>query len=203
MGTTFGAEKIPVVLKPQVFQMGAFIAGNPGKGKSYFGGVLVEEAHAWGIPTLVLDVNGEMVETAKAFGGLVIHLPDPAKFGLTLNLLTPPELISITPGVQEGTGYADLIELAHEQLRAEAGTGTIAFSALLQRIQKLGDDLKMTAVQVRAAVSRIGKLQNDPLIGRDFDFIANLKKHTTVVLDCRHLSLRQPPDTTLPSSNMR
>jgi DNA helicase HerA-like ATPase len=191
VGTTFGAEKVSVVLKPQVFQMGVFVAGNPGKGKSYFGGVLVEEAHAWGIPTLVLDVNGEMVETAKAFGGLVIHLPDPTKFGLTLNLLTPPELISITPGVHEGTGYADLIELAHEQLRAEAGAGTIEFSALLQRIQRLGDDLKMTTVQVRAAVSRIGKLQNDPLIGRDFDFIAKLKKHTTVVLDCRHLSLRQ------------
>jgi DNA helicase HerA-like ATPase len=191
VGATFGAEKIPVVLRAQVFQMGAFVAGNPGKGKSYFGGVLVEEAHAWGIPTLVLDVNGEMVETAKSLGGLAIHLPDPGKFGLTLNLLTPPELISITPGVHEGTGYADLIELAHEQLRSEAKTGTIPFSALLQRIQKLGDDLKMTAVQVRAAVSRISKLQNDPLIGSDFDFIANLKKHKIVVLDCRHLSLRQ------------
>src|SRR5439155_19905806 len=107
------------------------------------------------------------------------------------NLLTPPELISITPGVHEGTGYADLIELAHEQLRSEGGSAAIPFSALLQRIERLGQDLKMTAVQIRAAVSRIGKLQNDPLIGRDFDFIANLKKHKLVGLDCRHLSLRQ------------
>src|SRR6266568_2721691 len=191
VGTTFGAEPVRVVLKPQVLQMGAFVAGNPGKGKSYFGGVLVEEARAWSVPTLVLDVNGEMVETARSLGGLVIHLPDPAKFGLTLNLLTPPELISITPGVHEGTGYADLIELAHEQLRSEGGSVAIPFSALLQRIEHLGQDLKMTAVQIRAAVSRIGKLQNDPLIGRDFDFIANLKKHKLVVLDCRHLSLRQ------------
>jgi DNA helicase HerA-like ATPase len=191
VGDTFGAEPIPVVLKPQLFQLGAFVAGNPGKGKSYFEGVLVEEARAWDIPMLILDVNGEMVDTAKSLGGLVIHLPDPAQFGLTLKLLTPPELISITPGVHEGTGYADLIELAHEQLRSESGKASIPFSDLLQRIERLGGDLKMTAVQVRAAISRIGKLQNDPLIGRDFDFIANLKKHKIVVLDCRHLSLRQ------------
>lgn len=191
VGTTFGAAEVPVVLKPQVLQLGAFIAGNPGKGKSYFGGVLVEEAHAWGVPTLVLDVNGEMGETAKALGGLVIRLPDPAQFGLTLSLLTPPELISITPGVHPGTGYADLIELAHEQLRSEYAGQQIPFPLLLQRITKLGEDLKMTAVQVRAAVSRISKLQNDPLIGKDFDFIANLRKYMVVVLDCRHLSLRQ------------
>ncbi|MBV8274627.1 MAG: DNA cytosine methyltransferase [Verrucomicrobia bacterium] len=36
-----------------------------------------------------------------------------------------------------------------------------------------------------------GKLEHDPLIGRDFDFIANLTRHKLVVLDCRHLSLRQ------------
>jgi uncharacterized protein len=191
VGAAYGAQPVPVVLKAQVLQMGTFIAGNPGKGKSYLGGVVVEEANAWNVPTLVLDVNGEMVETAKSLGGLVIHLPDPAKFGLTLNLLTPPELISITPGVHEGTGYADLIELAHEQLKSESNGANISFPNLVQRIEKLGGDLKMTAVQMRAAVSRISKLQNDPLIGRDFDFIESLKKHKLVVLDCRHLSLRQ------------
>src|SRR5438105_8530134 len=56
VGTTFDAEPINVVLKPQVLQLGAFIAGNPGKGKSYYGGVLVEEARAWGVRTMVLDV---------------------------------------------------------------------------------------------------------------------------------------------------
>jgi len=191
VGAAFGADKVSVVLKPQVFQMGVFIGGNPGKGKSYLGGVLVEEGHAWDIPILVLDVNGETVKTAESIGGLVIKLPDPKSFGLTLNLLTPPELISIAPGVQPGTNYADLIELSHEQLRGEFGNRTVTFADLLQRIEKLGGDLKMTPVSVRAALSRIGKLQHDPLIGRDFDFIASLQKHKVVVLDCRHLSLRQ------------
>jgi Helicase HerA, central domain len=191
VGTAFGTDEIPVTLKPQVLQFGVFIAGNPGKGKSYFGGVVIEEAHAWDVPTLVLDLNGETIKTAESLGGQVITLPNPNEFGLTLNLLTPPELISIAPGVQPGTNYADLIELAHEQLRGEFGARTITFGDLLQRIEKLGADLKMTAVSVRAALSRIGKLQHDPLIGRDFDFIASLKQHKLVVLDCRHLSLRQ------------
>jgi DNA helicase HerA-like ATPase len=191
VGTAFGAEEISIVLKPEVLQFGVFIGGNPGKGKSYFGGVIVEEAHAWDIPTLVLDVNGETVKTAESLGGLVITLPNRQAFGLTLNLLTPPELISIAPGVQPGTNYADLIELAHEQLRSEFGARTVTFADLLQRIERLGSDLKMTPVSVRAALSRIGKLQHDPLIGRDFDFIASLQKHKLVVLDCRHLSLRQ------------
>jgi DNA helicase HerA-like ATPase len=106
------------------------VFGNPGKGKSYLSGVIIEEARAWDVPILALDINGEFIDAAHALGGLVITLPDPAKFGLWLNLLTPPELVSIAPNVQPNTNYAELIELAHDQLRNESRGREISFDDL-------------------------------------------------------------------------
>jgi DNA helicase HerA-like ATPase len=192
VGQTFGASSAEIALKPQIFQMGALVCGNPGKGKSYFSGVLLEEACAWKIPTIVLDVNGEVVEAAKQLGGLVIQLPNPAQFGLTLNLLTSPELLSITPGVDPSTNYAQLIELAHERLKNTNKNSPISFDELTKKIQELGEELDMKrGPTISIAVSRVRKLQNDPLIGQGFDFIESVKKHQLIVLDCRYLSVRQ------------
>lgn len=191
VGDMYGAESLPVVLAPQVFQMHAGIFGNPGKGKSYLLGVLLEEAHSWGIPALVLDVNGETIPPAMKLGGLVITLPDPENFGLSLNLITPPELVSITPNVQPNTIYAELIELAHDQLRTESRGRPISFGQLYQRINDLGTQTRAPNTSILAATSRLRVLERDPLMGGDFDFIATLKKHQVVVLDCRFLSLRQ------------
>lgn len=193
LGMTYGAETVPVTMKPTMFQLHTGIFGNPGKGKSYFSGILIEEAFAWGIPTLVIDVNGETVEAAKHLGGHIITLPDRDKFGLSLNLITPSELISITPNVQPNTQYADLIEMSHDQLRNEARGGkAISFSNLLDRIQANATALQQKGPSVGAAVARISALQKDPLINENnFDFIGMLKQHKLVVLDCRFLSLRQ------------
>lgn len=190
VGEIFGVEKTRVVFSPSVLQLGVFATGNPGKGKSYFCGVLIEEAHAWDVPILAIDVNGELVETARDLGGLVVSLPDKTKFGLTLKLLTSPELISITPGVQEGTQYAELIELAHEQLKGEK-QGDIGFDDLVARIESLGEALDVKKPSIKAAVVRVQKLKHDPLFANQFDFIGELKKHKLIVLDCRYLSLRQ------------
>src|SRR5437773_1800276 len=59
VGVTYGSSAVPVTLVPQVFQLHTGIFGNPGRGKSYLSGNLLEEAVAWGIPALVLDINGE------------------------------------------------------------------------------------------------------------------------------------------------
>ena len=193
LGTAYGASSFPVTLVPNVLQMHIGVFGNPGKGKSYLSGIILEEAHAWDIPILAIDVNGELIEAARALNGLVITLPDAAKFGLSLNLLTPPELVSIAPNVQPNTNYAELIELAHDQLRNEARGKEITFEALKTRISALGEKLETRASSIGAAISRLSVLQRDPLIavGRSFDFIASLQKHKIVVLDCRYLSLRQ------------
>ncbi|MHB8783729.1 MAG: ATP-binding protein [Desulfobacteria bacterium] len=192
IGATYGPDSVPVTMKPGMLQLHTGIFGNPGKGKSYFSGILVEEAVAWGVPTLVLDVNGETVEAAKSLGGQIIKLPDPSKFGMSLNSITAPELISIIPNVKPNSQYADLIESSHDQLRNEHKNNPITFNELRQRITDNGAAGNIVRTSVNIAVARVSVLEKDPLITRDhFNFIEELQKHRLIVLDCRFLSLRQ------------
>lgn len=191
LGTTHGVEAAPITLTPQMLQLHTGVFGNPGKGKSYLSGVIIEEAWSWGVPILALDVNGELAGVAAKLGGLVITLPNPKEFGLSLSQLTPPELVSVAPNVQQGTVYAELIELAHDQLRNESRGKPITFRSLIDRISQIGESTKAVKTSVNAAIARVGTLERDPLIGTDFDFVEKIKKHRLVVLDCRFLSLRQ------------
>lgn len=191
LGDVHGPGSFPITLKPEIFQMHTGIFGNPGKGKSYLGGILIEEAIAWGVPLILLDVNGEMIEAAKSVGGLTITLPDAKKFGLSLDMITPPELVSITPNAQSGTIYAELIEMAHGRLRSEKFGKKITFDDLRDRITSLGADFKSAPSSIKTAISRVSALENDPLIGEDFNFIENLIKYKVIVLDCRFLQLNQ------------
>jgi uncharacterized protein len=191
MGTVYGDTPVPVVFKPEMLQMHTGIFGNPGKGKSYSSGVLMEEALKWQIPTLVLDVNGEMIDAARSMGGLVLTLPDRKSFGLSLSLLTSPELIQIAPNVQEGTVYAELIELSHERLKTEKRGASFTFADLQAKMVEMAKVQDVKAASLGIAMNRIRALEQDPIIGGDFDFIQELIKHKLVVLDCRFLTLRQ------------
>ncbi len=191
LGETFGTSPVPVTLTPQIFQLHIGIFGNPSKGKSYLAGNLIEESYSWGIPTLALDINGELIDAATSLKGLVITLPDPDRFGISLSLMTPQELVAVTPNVQPGTIYAELIELAHDQLRNEARGGRITFERLKARIAELGDASKAVKTSIGAAIARVSVLERDPLIGGDFDFVKQIIERRLVVLDCRFLSLRQ------------
>jgi hypothetical protein len=191
LGHTYGSENVPVILNPLLYQLHVGVFGNPGKGKSYLMGDLLEEAVAWQIPSLVLDINGELVAAARSLGGLVITLPDKKLFGLSLNLMTPQELVAVTPNVQGGTLYAELIELAHARLREEANGKPITFNDLRDKINDLGEQTKTAKASIGAAIARITALEHDPLMGGTFDFIDALRKHGIVLLDCRFLSLRQ------------
>ena len=191
LGTVYGDKPVPVVFKPDMLQMHIGDFGNPGKGKSYSSGVLMEEALKWGIPTLVLDINGEMLDAAKALGGLVITLPNPANFGLSLSLITSSELIQIAPNVQEGTVYAELIELSHERLKTEKKGQHFSFDELIAKMNETAKLNDVKGPSLGIAVSRVRALEKDPIVGGDFDFIKELEAHRLVVLDCRFLSLRQ------------
>lgn len=191
MGAVYGDTPVPVVFKPEMLQMHTGIFGNPGKGKSYSSGVLMEEALKWQIPTLVLDVNGEMIDAARSMGGLVLTLPDRKSFGLSLSLLTSQELIQIAPNVQEGTVYAELIELSHERLKTEKKGASFTFADLQAKMVEMAKVQDVKAPSLGIAVNRIRALEQDPIIGGDFDFIQALIQHKLVVLDCRYLTLRQ------------
>lgn len=191
MGSVYGDNPVPAVFKPEMLQMHVGDFGNPGKGKSYSSGVLMEEALKWGIPTLVLDINGEMLDAARALGGLVITLPNPSSFGLSLSLITSSELIQIAPNVQDGTVYAELIELSHERLKTEKKGQHFTFAQLITKMNETAKLNDVKGVSLGIAVSRIKALETDPIVGGNFDFIKELEKHRLVVLDCRFLSLRQ------------
>lgn len=192
LGRTAGPDGVPVVFRPDMLQFHMGIFGNPGRGKSYLAGAVLEEAAAWGVPALVLDINGEFGRAARQLGGKVITLPDRDNFGLSLNLITPVELVAVTPNVQAGTVYAELIELAHDQLRGEArDQRTITFAALRERIATIGESTKAPKASVGAAIARVSTLERDPLVGGSFDFIKQIEEHRIIVLDCRYLSLRQ------------
>jgi DNA helicase HerA-like ATPase len=138
-----------------------------------------------------LDINGEFRQAAEELGGLVITLPDASQFGLALHLITAPELVMITPNVQPGTQYAELIELAHDRLRGEARGGRITFDQLRERIEQIGGTNQATPLTIKTAKARVTSLEQDPLIGGQFDFVAALERHRIVVLDCRFLTLSQ------------
>ena len=190
VGEVYGERPIHVILDSQALQMHIGIFGNPGKGKSYSSGVVMEEALQWGIPMLILDINGEMVEAAKSLGGLILTLPDP-KFGLSLSLITSAELLQVAPNIQEGTIYAELIELAHDRLRGESKGRPITFRDLVAKIQEIGKQTDAKVASINTAISRILALEHDPVVGGNFDFVQEVIKHRLVVLDCRYLTLRQ------------
>jgi DNA helicase HerA-like ATPase len=192
VGDLHGPQSPPIAFKPVAAQLHIGVFGNPGRGKSYLAGNIVEELHAWGVPCLIVDVNGEMVEAVRELGGTSITLPNADAFGLSLSLITPRELVSIAPNVAEGTQYAELIEEAHSRLRdrAKRDGSEISFAQLIAEMERLGPDLELKRVSISAAVSRVRYLSSNPLIGRNFDFIKELKKRRVIALDCRFLSLR-------------
>jgi Helicase HerA, central domain len=190
IGEVYGERPIPVTLNPQALQMHMGIFGNPGKGKSYSSGVVMEEALQWGIPTLILDINGEMIAAARSLGGLILTLPDPS-FGLSLSLITSAELLQVAPNIQEGTIYAELIELAHDRLRSERKGRPFTFADLVAKIQEIGKQTDAKGPSINTAISRVLALEHDPVVGGNFDFVEAVVKHRLVVLDCRYLTLRQ------------
>jgi DNA helicase HerA-like ATPase len=191
LGSVYGDKTVPVVFKPEMLQMHIGDFGNPGKGKSYSSGVLMEEALKWAIPTLVLDINGEMLDAARALGGRVITLPDSAIFGLSLSLITSSELIQIAPNVQEGTVYAELIELSHERLKTEKKGQPFSFDELIAKMTDTAKQNDVKGPSLGIAISRVRALEKDPIVGGSFDFIRELETYKLVVLDCRFLSVRQ------------
>jgi hypothetical protein len=107
-------------------------------------------------------------------------------------------VVSIAPNVQLGTQYAELIEIAHEQLKGAAHGSDITFAQLQERISDLADKLKITPSSAAAAKNRIAALGRDKLIreeGRSFDFIQAIKTHGIVVLDCRYLTFHRGEKT--------
>ena len=121
-----------------------------------------------------------MIAAAKSLGGLVLTLPDP-RFGLSLSLITSAELLQVAPNIQEGTIYAELIELAHDRLRGDSKGRPISFADLVAKIQEIGKQTDAKAPSINTAISRVLALEHDPVVGGNFDFVKEVVKHRLVV----------------------
>jgi DNA helicase HerA-like ATPase len=198
LGTLLGSTS-PITLSPDILQLHIGVFGNPGKGKSYASGIIIEEMAQWDVPSIILDVNGEMVEAVKALGGEVISLPDKQRFGLALNRITGQELASITPQVDLGRQYAELIESAHDALRTtrlqeELRTGAaadITLEDIIAKVDEFGKSTRSAKSTSEIALARIKRLHESRLIGPNFPFIEQLKQHRLICLDCRRLQLNE------------
>ena len=146
------------------------IVGGIGRGKSYCRGVLAEELAMHGIPQVVLDPMGEMVEATEALGGL--NVQPGRNFSLPLSALESRDMIDAIPAINRGTNIETLVAYAHDSLlrsRVLARGEQFVVEELVAEIERVAPDLNLTAAAtLRPAVLRARSLERIDYIGRPF-----------------------------------
>jgi hypothetical protein len=178
----------PAVLNRGAIQRHIFICGGIGTGKSYTRGVLAEELHAWGVPQINIDVNGEMIEATLELHGLNL-VPGKNGFTMPLSALTAEDVIAAIPGIRGGTNIETLIQYAHERLLKEktfAKGEHFGVNELVQMIAQVAPLLDMkSANTLNPATIRAQSLERIPYIGKPFDWEGSLKPGGIINIDCR------------------
>lgn len=189
VGTVRGSE-VRAVLRKETIQRHMFICGGIGTGKSYTRGVVGEELHAWGVPQINIDVNGEMIDATKQLGGENL-VPGKGGFTLPLSALTSGDVLDAIPGINRSTNIAVLIEYSHDRLLKERSLGKnehFGVSDLVDAIERYAPDLKMEAKgTLEPAKLRAQSLGKIPYIGQAFDWERKLQPGTIINIDCRGL----------------
>lgn len=187
IGALHGGSDVPIVLGRSAVQRHVLIVGGIGSGKSYTRGVLAEELHAWGVPQVNIDVNGEMIDAAKELGGLNV-VPGQG-FTLPLSAFTRQDLLEAVSGVQRGTNIETLIGYAFDTLqRAMQQDRRVRFSVddLVQEIAVQAPHLNMGQPgTLRPAQARTQALDRLPYLGEQFDWEARLEPGAFINIDCR------------------
>ncbi len=199
VGTAHGAPDIPIVLSKDVVQRHMFIGGGIGSGKSYTRGVLLEELHAWGVPQVNIDVNGEMIAATAELGGRSVVPGD--GFTIPLSALSPSDVIEAVPSINPGTNMETLVRFAHESLLRQATGRGRYFSVddLVAEIDRAAFTLEMTVGggpdrrpdrrTVEPAKLRTQSLNRLPYLGRPFEWSAALVPGAIINIDCRDMLL--------------
>ena len=201
VGTVYGADEIPVVPAKGVIQRHIFIGGGIGSGKSYTRGVLAEELHAWGVPQVNIDVNGEMTEATEELGGRNL-IPGRDGFTLPLSALSSADVIDAVPSINPGTNMETLLRFAHESLLKEVQQGKrphFGVKELVESIDSCAFTLEMTVGKgadrgpdrrtVEPTKLRTHSLARLPFLGEPFDWPGALAPGAIINIDCRGLLL--------------
>lgn len=191
IGTLHSDATIPIVLGPTAAQRHILIVGGIGSGKSHTRGVLGEELHAFGVPQVNIDVNGEMVDAAIELGGT--NLRPGGGFTIPLSALTREDVLEAIAGVQRGTNIETLIGYSFDALQRDVREGTRAtfdVDDLVARIEDEAPHLNMQAANtLRPAQQRTRQLERLAYIGVAFDWVGALQPGAFINIDCRNLLL--------------
>jgi hypothetical protein len=201
MGTVYGSPDVPVVPAKEVIQRHIFIGGGIGSGKSYTRGVLAEELHAWGVPQVNIDVNGEMRQATEELGGRNL-IPGQDGFTLPLSALSPADVVEAVPSINRGTNMETLLRFSHETLLRDVATGTrkhFGVAELVERIEDCALRLEMTVGSgderrpdkrtVEPTKLRTRSLERLPFLGSPFDWATELKPGAVINIDCTGMPL--------------
>jgi hypothetical protein len=197
VGAIYGAPDVPVVPAKQVIQRHIFIAGGIGSGKSYTRGVLAEELHAWGVPQVNIDINGEMREATEELGGVNL-VPGKNGFTLPLSALSAADVVDAVPSINRGTNMETLLRFSHESLLREVQRGKRdhfgvddlvdaieACAMTLEMTTGSGADRKPARATVEPTKLRTQSLNRLPFLGKPFDWESMLAPGAIINIDCR------------------
>lgn len=203
MGAAFGDPNLPVVLNKSIIQRHVFIGGGIGSGKSYTRGVLGEELHAWGVPQINIDVNGEMIEAAEELGGRNL-IPGKGGFTIPLSALSSEDVLEAVPSINPGTNMETLLRFTHESLMKEVLQGKrshFGVNDLVNHIEDCAYVLEMTTGSgdvkrpdrrtVEPTKLRTQSLSRLAFLGAPFDWKAALQPGAVINIDCRGMLLSE------------
>lgn len=188
VGEIEGSAGVAAVLKKETIQRHVFIAGAIGSGKGYTRGVLGEELHAWGVPQVNIDVNGEMVDAAKEMGGVNLR-PGKDGFTLPLSAFTAADVINAVPSLNGN--MIELVRHAHEELLKAARKSGKPFGVadLVAAIETYGPTLEMKSVTINPAKGRVESLHRFEYLGAPYDWQTALIPGAFINIDCRGLEV--------------
>jgi hypothetical protein len=203
MGMAYGSADVPVIPAKEVVQRHVFIGGGIGSGKSYTRGVLGEELHAWGVPQVNIDVNGEMRQATEELGGRNLT-PGKDGFTLPLSALSPADVVDAVPSINPGTNMETLLRFSHETLLRDVAMGSrkhFGVAELVDRIEESamrlemtvgsGDDRRPDRRTVEPTKLRTRSLERLPFLGAPFDWPQELRPGAVINIDCTGMPLSE------------
>jgi DNA helicase HerA-like ATPase len=137
------------------------IFGRPGSGKSYLGGVLIEEFVARHMPIVSFDVNGELQTAVGELGG--VNLTPGRDFRVPIRFLDHREFLESSPSLTDT--QEQIVLDAFMELRDDpAMNDTFEIDDLINHIGVVATALGQAPVGQRAA-QKMRRLHIDPILG--------------------------------------